>query len=99
MLAAVNGDRLFARAALTFAAAAATSLTACGKEPTDKPPPMPTSTANADKLPTPAYRPPPMFVDAAPPEPTTTTPATSTAPTAVPAYGVPPINQNLTPKR
>lgn len=72
-----TNDRLFARAALTFAAAAATTLTACGKEPTDKPVPAPTNTP-PDNMPAPAYGPPPMMIDAAPePVPTTTTTATT----------------------
>lgn len=93
MLSPAPNDRLLARAALTFAAAAATTLTACGKEPTDKPVPAPTNTTK-ENMPAPAYGPPPMMYDAAPePAPTTST----TAPTAVPAYGVPPINRNQTP--
>lgn len=105
-LAPATNDRLLARAALTFAAAAATTLTACGKEATDKPVPAPTSTPN-DNLPAPAYGPPPMMIDAAPPEPAPTTTTSSSAsakpiekpaPTAVPAYGVPPIDRNPTPK-
>lgn len=95
VLAPAPNDRLFARAAITFAAAAATSLTACGKEPTDKPPPVPTNTT--DPGPAPAYGPPPMMLEAAAPEPAPTTVVPTHAP--APAYGVPPINRNPTPKK
>lgn len=110
VLSPAPNDRLLARVAVTFATAAATSLTACGKEPTDKPPPTPTNTM--DPVPAPAYGPPPVMPEAAAPEPaptttTTTSPSASTSakpqPTAqpthapVPAYGVPPINRNPTP--
>src|SRR5262245_2836172 len=79
VLAPMPNDRLLARAALTFAAVAATTLTACGKEPQDKPPPAPTNTGS-DNLPAPAYGPPPMMLDAAPPEPAPTTTTTTPAP-------------------
>jgi hypothetical protein len=79
VLAPISNDRLFARAALTFAAAAATTLTACGKEPTDKPPPAPTNTSGNAVAP--AYGVPAVMADAAPePAPTTTTQPTASAP-------------------
>jgi hypothetical protein len=115
VFAPIANDRLFTRAALTFATVAATSLTACGKESTDKPPPAPTNTA--DPGPVPVYGPAPMPTEEPKPAPTTTTSSTaaptassttSAAPrpkpgpsgmTAAPAYGVPPINKTPTPPK
>jgi len=68
VLSPAPSDRLLARVAVTFAAAAATALTACGKEPTDKPVPAPTNTMNTDNLPAPAYGPPPVMPEAAAPD-------------------------------
>lgn len=86
-------DRLLARTALSFAAAAATTLAGCGKETADKPPEPPVNVAPAYGVPIvdqPPPAPAPSARDAAvPPSP----PETTTAPPVAPAYGVPPINR------
>jgi hypothetical protein len=90
-------DRLLARTALTFATAAATALSGCGKEEAQQPPNV-----------APMYGV-PAVMDASPePAPTATTISSGTSSAKpsqpppqqfAPAYGVPPINRPTPPKQ